>query len=172
MVNALINEPDDRVGCPYFINFESTPAPAEELNSLESGRLMLTVKLEGTTDAKVDAVAVKLVNRVKEKNLGKTRPASTLKRQALVTATLLQDKRRPRRWAGTVSIPVTWTEGGTRTYERTGASTPKGKGDIYALDITYRLQGGRNCTTHLVSDDVFHWKARRKLPLDETEKKT
>lgn len=163
--------PDDRDACPYIINFRCMPAPAEELNSLESGRLMLTVKLEGKAGPKVNAVDVKLVNKVKEKNLGKTRSASRLKRQALITETLVQDNRWPNRWTGRLGIPVTWIEGGTRTYEKTGASTPKGKGSMYTLDITYRLQGGRNCTARLTSDDVFHWISGRKISELETGKK-
>jgi hypothetical protein len=38
----------DTASCPYRVDFECTPAPAESLNSLESGRLVLTIKLAAT----------------------------------------------------------------------------------------------------------------------------
>lgn len=155
-------DPDDRDACPYSIDFKCKPAPAKTINSLESGRLMLTVRLKGDAyAAKVKAVAVRLINKAKKKNLDKVDGSSRLKRQTLLSANLMQDGRRPNRWTGEISIPVSWIEGGTRTYERTGSWTPKSKGDLFALEITYRLFDGSNCTARFGSEDAFHWAARR-----------
>ena len=35
----------NRAACPYSVDFQCKPAPAETLNSLESGRLLLQVDL-------------------------------------------------------------------------------------------------------------------------------
>jgi len=54
---------------------------------------------------------------------------------------LAPDNRQPGRWAE-LRIPSSWMEGGTRTYERTGAASPRSEGNLYTLEITYLL-GGR-----------------------------
>jgi hypothetical protein len=56
-------------------------------------------------------------------------------------------------------------EGGTRTYERTGATSPNSGGNFYTLEITYALEGGNSCTARFASEDVFHWQARQKLTM-------
>lgn len=40
-------DPTDRSLCSYQVNFECTPAPADTLNSLEFGRLLLQVMFGG-----------------------------------------------------------------------------------------------------------------------------
>lgn len=147
--------PNDRAVCPYPVNFYCTPSPAESLNSLESGRLLIQVDL-GTD---VRSVAGRLVNSAKSKNLDKLdEDASTIKRKTTISAAFSQDKRNPSRWVGELSIPASWIEGGTRTHERTGAASPKSPSNLYTLEITYTLENSNNsCTARFSSEDAFHW---------------
>jgi hypothetical protein len=155
-------DPKDRVACPYPVEFYCTPSPAESLNSLESGRLLLQVDL----GADVRSVACRLINNAKSENLDKLDEGATkIKRQTSISITLVQDTKHPDRWVGELSIPASWLEGGTRTHERTGAATPKSDGDgggsFYSLEITYTLTSNTNsCTARFSSDDAFHWQAR------------
>jgi hypothetical protein len=155
-------DPKDRVACPYPVEFYCTPSPAESLNSLESGRLLLQVDL----GADVRSVACRLINNAKSENLDKLDEGATkIKRQTSISITLVQDTKHPDRWVGELSIPASWLEGGTRTHERTGAATPKSDGDgggsFYSLEITYTLTSYTNsCTARFSSDDAFHWQAR------------
>ncbi len=149
-------DPKDRVACPYPVDFASKPAPAETLNSLESGRLFLQVYLGDG----VRQVSAKLINNAKKENLEKMQSSSTLMRKTFLTALLTQDNRRPCMWTGELNIPSSWMEGGTRTYERTGAASPKSKRNLYTLEITYVLEGGNSCTAYFNSEDAFHWQAR------------
>ncbi len=155
-------DPKDRVACPYPVEFYSTPSPAESLNSLESGRLLLQVDL----GAGVRSVACRLINNGKSEHLDKLEDGATkIKRQTSISTALVQDTKQPTRWVGELSIPASWLEGGTRTHERTGAATPKSNGDgrrdFYSLEITYTLNNNTNsCTARFSSDDAFHWQAR------------
>jgi hypothetical protein len=155
-------DPKDIVACPYPVEFYCTPSPAESLNSLESGRLLLQVDL----GADVRSVACRLINNAKSENLDKLDEGATkIKRQTSISITLVQDTKHPDRWVGELSIPASWLEGGTRTHERTGAATPKSDGDgggsFYSLEITYTLTSNTNsCTARFSSDDAFHWQAR------------
>jgi hypothetical protein len=157
-------DPKDRVACPYPVEFYCTPSPAESLNSLESGRLLLQVDL----GAGVRSVACRLINNAKSENLDKLEEGATkIKRQTSISTALVQDTKQPNRWVGELSIPASWLEGGTRTHERTGAATPKsdgdggGDGNVYSLEITYTLNNNTNsCTARFSSDDAFHWQAR------------
>lgn len=54
-------EPKERTACPYPVYFECKPAPADSLNSLESGRLLIKVDLGGG----VKSVSVKITNNAK-----------------------------------------------------------------------------------------------------------
>lgn len=56
-------DPKDRIRCPYSVDFDFKPAPAESLSSLESGRLLMTVLLDGDD---IEAVAVRLINNAKK----------------------------------------------------------------------------------------------------------
>ena len=155
-------DPKDRVACPYPVEFYCMPSPAESLNSLESGRLLLQVDL----GAGVRSVACRLINNAKSENLDKLHEGATkIKRQTSISTILVQDTNNPNRWVGELSIPASWLEGGTRTHERTGAATPKSDGDgvgnFYSLEITYSLNNKTNsCTARFSSDDAFHWQAR------------
>jgi hypothetical protein len=156
--------PKDRVSCPYPVEFYCTPSPAESLNSLESGRLLLQVDL----GVGVRSVACRLINNAKSENLDKVEEGATkIKRQTSISAALVQDTKQPNRWGGELSIPASWLEGGTRTHERTGAASPKSDGDgganFYSLEITYTLNNSSNtnsCTARFYSTDAFHWQAR------------
>jgi hypothetical protein len=157
-------DPKDRVACPYPVEFYCTPSPAESLNSLESGRLLLQVDL----GAGVRSVACRLINNAKSENLDKLEEGATkIKRQTSISTELVQDTKQPNRWVCELGIPASWLEGGTRTHERTGAATPKSDGDggdggnFYSLEITYTLYNNTNsCTARFSSDDAFHWQAR------------
>jgi hypothetical protein len=157
-------DPKDRVACPYPVEFYCTPSPAESLNSLESGRLLLQVDL----GAGVRSVACRLINNAKSENLDKLEEGATkIKRQTSISTELVQDTKQPNRWVCELGIPASWLEGGTRTHERTGAATPKSDGDgggggnVYSLEITYTLNNNTNsCTARFSSDDAFHWQAR------------
>jgi hypothetical protein len=153
-------DPKDTALCPYPVDFYCKPAPAESLNSLESGRLLLQVDLA----ADVTSVAGRLVNNAKQENLDKLDGgASKIKRQTSVSTTFVQDTQQPKRWLGELSIPSSWLEGGsTRTDERTGAASPKSRSttNLYSLEITYRLDNDNSCTARFFSEDAFHWQAR------------
>ncbi|HUG96592.1 MAG TPA: hypothetical protein VMJ94_03550, partial [Nitrososphaera sp.] len=148
----------DRAACPYPVDFQCKPAPAETLNSLESGRLLLHVDLGGG----VRSVSARMINNAKRENLGKVEGTSELNHKTLISARLVQDRRQSGRWAGELSIPSSRMEGGTRTYERTGAASPKSEKNLYALEITYALESGDSCTARFGSEDAFHWEARPK----------
>jgi hypothetical protein len=162
MASAVWNGPNpkDRGACPYSVDFECTPAPAMKLDSLESGRLMLTVRLKGGASlaGKVDDVVAKIVNKAKKKNDDRVQGRS----KSQSTASLSREGRSRRKWAGELSIPVSWTEGGTRSYERGGTWHPNSKGELFSLEITYRMADGGSCTATFGSEDAFHWAARPK----------
>lgn len=149
-------DPEDRRMCPYSVDFTCKPAPARTLDSLESGRLILTVDLKGAdTAGLVYEVVAKLINKAREKRMGKVRNASNSIDQTEISGSLLQDT--TGRWTGEVAIPSTWIEGGTRTYSRSGVWRPNSKGALFILDITYRLHMGSSCTARFTSEDAFHW---------------
>ncbi len=155
-------DPEDKDSCPYSIDFKCKPAPAKTINSLESGRLILTIKLKGDVYAgKVEAVSAMLINKAKKKNLKNVEGSSRLKHQTVLATNLIQYGKPPNRWVGELSIPVSWIEGGTRTFESTGSWTPKGNKNLFNLEITYRLSNGSNCTARFGSEDAFHWTAKR-----------
>ncbi|AIC16260.1 hypothetical protein NVIE_020030 [Nitrososphaera viennensis EN76] len=129
---------------------------------------MLTVKLQSSDDDKnkkkkeekeVRAVVVKLVNKAKQENLGNVEGSSELKHKTSLSANLARDNQHPGWWAGVIGIPITWMEGGTTDYERSGSWHPKSKGNVFAMEITYTLDNGSNCTAHFDSEDVYHWAA-------------
>jgi hypothetical protein len=148
----------DRAACPYPVDFYCKPVPAETLNSLEAGRLFLQVDF----GSGIRSVSARLINNAKKEHLSKAGNSSGLEKTSLSTK-LTQDGRRPGKWAGELSIPSSWVEGGTRTYERTGAASPKSEGNLYTLEVTYALEDGNSCTARFHSEDAFHWKARQEL---------
>lgn len=151
---------NDNAACPYPVDFQCRPAPAETLNSLESGRLLLQVDF----GSGIKSVTVRLVNNAKREHLYMLSP-SELEHKTALSTKLVQESRHQGRWAGELSIPSSWMEGGTRTYERTGAASPRSEKNIYTLEITYELKSGNSCTARFASEDAFHWQARPKLTM-------
>jgi len=154
-------DPTDKGICPYQVEFYCKPSPAESLNSLESGRILLELEL----GVGVKSVTGRLLNRAKSENLDKLQDgASKIKRQTSLSTTFLQDSRHVNRWLGELSIPASWLEGGTSAHEKTGADTPKSfdGSKFYSLEITYTLDNSNSCTARFFSDDAFHWHARSK----------
>jgi hypothetical protein len=157
-------DPEEPALCPYPVDFHCKPAPAESLNSLESGRLLLQVDFAAADDD-ITSVIGRLVNNAKQENLGRLDGgARKIKRQTSVSTTFVQDTRQHNRWLSELSIPASWVEGGTRTHERTGAASPKSRSsavtNIYTLEIKYTLDNGNSCTARFRSEDAFHWQAR------------
>jgi hypothetical protein len=68
------------------------------------------------------------------------------------------------RWTGRLSIPSSWMEGGTITFERTGAASPKSERNIYTMEMTYELESAI-CTARFFAVDAFHWQARQKASM-------
>ena len=151
----------DSATCPYPVDFQCRPAPAETLNSLEAGRLLVQVDF----GSGIRSVTARLVNNAKRKHLHMVEGPSELEHKTSFSTKLEKDSRLTGRWAGELSIPSSWMEGGTRTYERTGAASPKSEGNFYTLEITYTLDSGNSCTARFASEDVFHWQARPKLTM-------
>ena len=142
-----------KVGCPYSVDSTCNPAPARRLDSLESGRLMLTVDLKGAPDAgKVCEVIARLVNKAKEKRSN----------DRVEVSSSLTRKDPEERWSGELGIPVTWMEGGINTYSRSGMWEPESKGPLFAFEITYILGSGGSCKARFSSGDAFHWDSGRK----------
>ena len=157
-------DPPDGTLCPYSVDFLCKPAPAESLSSLESGKLLLTIILgdHGNTNI-VKSVAIKIINNAKMENLDKIQGRSHLKYPTSLSTVLLQDNKNTpeeNRWTGQISIPSSWTEGGTKTYEKTGSAAPRSNKNRFTLAITYQLDNGDSCTALFKSEDVFHWQAR------------
>ena len=153
-------EPIDNAACPYPVYFECRPAPADTLNSLEAGRLLIDVSLGDG----VKSVSVRLTNNAKIRHLEKAEGSSDIKHRTTLMARLVPDGRMRGRWAGELDIPSSWIEGGTRTYERTGAASPKSEKGLYTLEMTYELEGS-TCTARFSSEDAFHWQARHKAAM-------
>lgn len=60
-------------------------------------------------------------------------------------------------WVGEFSIPSTWLEGGTETFQRSGSYSPSGDQTAFSLQISYKLTDGKICTALFNSADAFHW---------------
>lgn len=52
---------------------------------------------------------------------------SELKHKTLLSAGLEQDEQGPGRWAGELSIPSSWMEGGIRMYDKTSRARPSAR---------------------------------------------
>jgi len=146
----------DKLACPYDVKFVIKPGLAQSLNSLESGRLIMTVELVGSMD--IREVCVELVNNARSQRLDVFMESSELDRKISVD-TILSRKEKSNIWTGELSIPAIWTEGCSRTYERTGSFTQTQCANIFSLKITYLLNAGMRCTARFESHDAFHWSA-------------
>jgi hypothetical protein len=158
------SNPEDRISCPYSVDFVCKPAPAESLNSLESGRLLLTVNLG--SGAEIKSATATIINNAKKENLGKTpQEESKLKYQTSLSVDLVPHNTQLGKWTGEIHLPSNWIEGGTRAYEKTGAAPPKSSKNLFTLEITYHLLNGNTCTARFGSEDAFHWQARPKAKM-------
>lgn len=146
----------DKLACPYDVKFVIKPGLAQSLNSLESGRLIMTVELIGSKD--IREVSAELVNKARSERLDVTTESSELDRKISVD-TILSRREKGNIWTGELSIPAIWTEGCSRTYERTGSFTQTQCANIFSLKITYLLTAGMRCTARFESHDAFHWSA-------------
>ena len=153
-------DPIDRNACPYSIDFFCKPAPAESLNSLQSGRLLFTITLNDNSGAFVNSVVVQIINNAKQENLDKVAGTSHLKHQTSISKELVQESPNLNRWSGELSVPSSWIEGGTEAYEKTGSASPKSSKNSFSLQITYQLENKNICTASFGSKDVFHWQAK------------
>ena len=144
--------------CPYDISFDSRAGPADSLDSLESGKLLLKVVLYGSDDqSRAKKVTASLVNRVKEENLNKIDDHNMLRGKTRISTDLVQDSQQVNSWIGELSIPVSWIEGGTNDYSKSGSWRPKSGEELFVLEITYRFNDGVACGAHFTSGDAFHW---------------
>lgn len=169
MVGTQRKEPNSKgniISCPYQVDFECIPAPARSLDSIESGRLMLTVKLHKDDkvrrkrkEGEVRTVVVKLVNKAKQKTLSRIEGPSELKRKTSLSTPLTRDSQHTSWWKGAIGIPITWIEGGTTDYGRSGSWHPKSKGNLFEMEIMYTLEDGSNCRVCFDSEDAYHWSA-------------
>jgi hypothetical protein len=185
------NPKEKRNSCPYSVDFVCKPSPANSLNSLESGRLLLTVYFQeamigaGAEDAgdgdddghafSVESASAKIINNAKKENIDKVQGTSHLKYQTSISAELSRDvssttnissetgdltnnnNGSKEKWIGEISIPSSWVEGGTRTYEKTGSAPPKSNTKLFTLEISYNIGNQKTCTACFNSGDVFHW---------------
>ena len=94
----------DRAACPYPVDFQCRPAPAETLYSLEAGRLLLQVDF----GSGIRSVTARLVNNAKREHIYMVADPSELEHKTSLSTKLVQDSRRPGRWAGELSIPSSW----------------------------------------------------------------
>ena len=145
--------------CPYDISFDSRAEPADSLDSLESGKLLLKVILYGSDDQRrAKQVTASLVNKVKEENLNKIDDYNMPSRKTRVSIDLVQDSQQQvNSWIGELSIPVSWIEGGTNDYSKSGSWRPKSSEELFVLEITYKFNDGVACSAHFTSGDAFHW---------------
>ena len=152
-----MNQENDK--CPYSISFDSRAGPADSLDSLESGKLLLKVVLYGSDDQRrAKKVTASLVNKVKEENLNKIDGHNMLSGKTRISTDLVRDgQQQVNSWIGELSIPVSWIEGGTNDYSKSGSWRPKSGEELFVLEITYRFNDGVACGAHFTSGDAFHW---------------
>src|ERR671910_459540 len=74
-----------------------------------------------------------------------------------------QNNNKVNHWVGEFSIPSTWLEGGTETFQRSGSYSPSGDQTTFSLRISYKLTDGKICTASFNSADAFHWSVPRQI---------
>lgn len=158
--------PPKTSGCPFSIEFNSKPIPSNTLNSMEAGRVQLDVVLKGNTNLKVSEVTAYIINHSKEQvmheskeQISETSNWSTLSKVTLnrKETSADEDQFSTTVWTGELSIPGSWTEGGSRAFQHSGShDRSKGKNQ-YSLHISYKLQQGKVCKARFESTDAFHW---------------
>ncbi len=152
--------------CPFSIEFKSKPIPSNTLNSTEAGRVQLDVVLKGNTNLKVSEVTAYIINHSKEQvmleskeQISETSNWSTLSKVVLNRkgTSADEDQFSTTVWTGELSIPGNWTEGGSRTFQRSGSHDRSEEKNQYSLHISYKLQQGKVCKARFESTDAFHW---------------
>ena len=152
--------------CPLSIEFNSKPIPSNTLNSLEAGRVQLEVVLKGNTNLKVSEVTAYIINHSKEQvmhqskeQISKASNWSTLSKVILnkKETGADEDQFSANVWTGELSIPGSWTEGGSRTIQRSGSHDRSEEKNQYSLHISYKLQQRKVCKARFESTDAFHW---------------
>ena len=152
--------------CPFSVKFNSKPIPSNALNSMEAGRVQLDVFLNGDPNRKVSKVTAYIVNRSKEQVLhtSKEQISETNKWSALSKVILNRKETSADEnqfsttvWTGELSIPGSWTEGGSRTFQRSGSVDRLEEKNQYSLHICYELEQGKACKARFESTDAFHW---------------
>lgn len=152
--------------CPFSVKFNSKPIPSNALNSMEAGRVQLDVFLKGDPNLKVSEVTAYIVNHSKEQVMytSKEQISETDKRSALSKVILNRKETSADEkqfsttvWTGELSIPGSWTEGGSRTFQRSGSQDRSEEINQYSLHISYKLEQGKVCKARFESTDAFHW---------------
>jgi hypothetical protein len=139
--------------CPFDVIFHAKPGPAQSLNSLESGRLIISVVLGRPPD--IREAAAELFNNAKSENIDPM-SGSELKRTTSVRTSLTWSDNTGV-WAGELSIPASWTEGSTSSYERTGSFSLTDNPENFSLEFSYVTNSGNHCKAHFGSTDAYHW---------------
>jgi hypothetical protein len=178
--------PKNASNCPYNVEFTAKPIPSATLHphSIEAGRVQLDVFLTGSSTSldnkKVKDVNATMVNQTKQKimtnkleednhdaiqgkqNNNKVSTSITIKLQQRDKTSSINNSNNNNNnninhWVGEFSIPSTWLEGGTETFQRSGSYTPSGDQTTFSLQISYKLTDGKTCTAFFSSADAFHW---------------
>jgi hypothetical protein len=175
--------PMNTSNCPYNVEFTAKPIPSTSLHPhfIEAGRVQLDVFLTGSSTSldnkKVKDVNATMVNQVKQQILtnkleedndnndavqGKQNNDNNNSNTSITIKLQLQDKpsninNNINHWIGEFSIPSTWLEGGTETFQRSGSYSPSGDQTNFSLQISYKLTDGKICTALFNSADAFHW---------------
>jgi hypothetical protein len=163
--------PPKNTNCPYSIEFTAKPIPSTTLHSIEAGRVQFGVFLKDNSFSKgnVKEVRASLINHLKEQSINKLEGStieSSHNNTTSITITLHQEKLyndnnnnnvNNTKWLGEFSIPGTWLEGGTKTFQRSGSHAPPGEETAFSLQISYKLDDGKICTGVFNSADAFHW---------------
>lgn len=162
------------------------PSASLHPHSIEAGRVQLDVFLTGSAsldNKKVKDVNATMVNQTKQKIMtnkleednnyaiqGKQNINNNKVNTSITIKLQLQDKtsninnnnnnnnnNNINHWVGEFSIPSTWLEGGTETFQRSGSYSPSGDQTTFSLQISYKLTDGKICTALFNSVDAFHW---------------
>jgi len=150
--------PPKKSSCPFAVEFHALPVPSNKFDSMEAGMVQLTARMIGTsTTTSVVSVSAKMTNNQKKqmKNSSLSSGGSELKDITRLSIDLQQNNSND--WYGEFSIPITWLEGGTKTFEKTGSYNPASPNNAFTMKITYILSDGLSCTAQFNSTDAFHW---------------
>ena len=157
--------PPETSDCPFSVEFNSKPIPSNALNSMEAGRVRLDVSLKGDTNLKIIEVTAYIINHSKEQVMRESKEQISKTKWSTFSTVILNRKETSADekefsttvWTGELSIPVSWTEGGSRTFQRSGSHNQSEEKNQYSLHISYKLEQGKVCKARFESTDAFHW---------------